>query len=126
MAEGVKCVECHATISQRHSLTEVKKTCVQCHETRYGEMTDGWQKEVSEEIKKLKFSLNALKVQKKLFPDWEKRNVETSVKEVEEALRAIDDDKSQGAHNFPYAKRLMSEAEKRILTTKRSVSKVVE
>jgi hypothetical protein len=126
MAEGVKCVECHTTISQRHSLTEVKKTCVQCHEARYGEMTDGWQKEVSEEMKKLKLSVEALKVQKKLVSDPEKRKVEALTREVEEALKTIDEDKSKGVHNFTYAKRLMSKAEKRVLTTKKFISKDLE
>ena len=126
MAEGVKCVECHTTISQRHSLAEVKKTCVQCHETRYGEMTDGWQKDVSEQIKKLKLSLEALKIQKKLISDPEKRKVEALTREVEEALKAIDGDKSKGVHNFIYAQRLMSEAEKRILITQKSIPKRLE
>jgi hypothetical protein len=126
MAEGVKCVECHTTISKRHSLAEVKKTCVQCHETRYGEMTDEWQKEVSEQMKKLKLSLEDLRVRKKLVPEPEKRKVESLTKEVEETLKAIDQDKSKGVHNFIYAKRLMSEAEKKVLTTKRSISKVLE
>ena len=126
MAEGVKCVECHTTISQRHSLAEVKKTCVQCHETRYGEMTDGWQKDVSEQMKKLKLSLEALKIQKKLIPDPEKRKVEALTREVEEALKAIDGDKSKGVHNFIYAQRLMSEAEKRILITQKSIPKRLE
>jgi len=126
MAEGVKCVECHTTISQSHSLAEVKKTCVQCHETRYGGMADGWQKDVSEQMKKLKLSLEALKIQKKLIPDPEKRKVEALTREVEEALKAIDRDKSKGVHNFIYAKRLMSEAEKRILITQKSIPKRLE
>jgi hypothetical protein len=126
MAEGVKCVECHTAISQRHSLAEVKKTCVQCHETRYGEMTDGWQKDVSEQMKKLKLSLEALKIQKKLIPDPEKRKVEALTREVEEALKAIDGDKSKGVHNFIYAKKLISEAEKKILITQKSIPKRLE
>jgi len=126
MAEGVKCVECHTTISQRHSLAEVKKTCVQCHETRYGDMTDGWQKEVSEQMKKLKLSLEDLRARKKLVPDSEKRKVEALTKEVEEALKAIDQDKSKGVHNFIYAEKLISEAEKRVLTTQKSIPKKLE
>ena len=126
MAEGVKCVECHNSISKRHSLAEVKKTCVQCHETRYGEMTDGWQKEVSEQMKKLKLSLEDLRLRKKLLPDPEKRKLEALAKEVEKTLKAIDQDKSKGVHNSIYARRLMSEAEKKVLTTKRSISKEVE
>jgi hypothetical protein len=126
MAEGVKCVECHAAISQRHSLTEVKRTCVQCHETRYGEMTDGWQKEVSDQMKRLKHSLEALRVQKKGVRDPEKQKIEALAGKVEEALKAIDKDKSKGVHNFIYAKKLMSEAERRVLETKKSISKEVE
>jgi hypothetical protein len=126
MAEGVKCVECHTTISQRHSLAEVKKTCVQCHETRYGEMTDGWQSEISEEVKKLRRSLEVLRGQRKLVSDPEKRKIEALTKEAEEALRAIDEDKSKGVHNFIYAKRLISEGGKRVLTAKQPGSKDLE
>jgi hypothetical protein len=126
MAEGVKCVECHATISQGHSPAEVKRTCEQCHEARYGGMPDGWQKEVSSQMRKLKLSLEALKDQRKLVSDPERRKVEALTKEVEESLRVIGEDKSQGAHNFVYTKRLMSEAEKKVLTAKTLISKVSE
>jgi hypothetical protein len=126
MAEGVKCVECHTAISQRHSLAEVKKTCVQCHETRYDEMTDGWQKEVSGQMKRLRHSLEALRLQKKRVPDPEKQKIEALTGKVEEALKAVDEDKSKGVHNFIYAKKLMSEAEKRLLATQKSISKELE
>ena len=126
MAEGVKCVECHSAISQRHSLAEVKKTCVQCHEPRYDEMTDGWQKEVSGQMNRLKHSLEALRVQEKRVPDPEKQKIEALTGKVEEALKAINKDKSKGVHNFIYAKKLMSEAEKRVLETKKSISKGLE
>ena len=126
MAEGVKCMECHTSISQRHSLVEVKKTCVQCHEPRYDEMTDGWQKEVSDQMKRLKHSLEAFRVEKKRVSDPEKQKIEALTGKVEEALKAIDKDKSKGVHNFIYAKKLMSEAEKRVLETKKSISKGLE
>jgi len=126
MAEGVKCVECHTAISQRHSLAEVKKTCVQCHEPRYDEMTDGWQKEVSGQMNRLKHSLEALRVQEKRVPDPEKQKIEALTGKVEEALKAINKDKSKGVHNFIYAKKLMSEAEKRVLETRKSISKGLE
>jgi len=124
MAEGVKCVECHATISQGHSPAEVKKACEQCHETRYGRMPEEWQREVSEQMKKLKLSLATLRSQKKWAHDLEKGKVEALTKEVEEALKAIGEDKSQGAHNFVYAKRLMLEAGKKALTSRSLLSKV--
>jgi len=126
MAEGVKCIECHTTISKGHSLTEIKKTCIQCHEARYGNMTDEWQKETSDRMKKLKLSLETLRVQKKLVPDSEKREVETITKELEDLLKTIDEDKSKGVHNFVYGERLMSRAEEKISSTKRNISKWLE
>jgi hypothetical protein len=89
-------------------------------------MTDGWQKEVSDQMKRLKHSLEALRVQKKGVRDPEKQKIEALTGKVEEALKAIDKDKSKGVHNFIYAKKLMSEAEKRVLETKKSISKELE
>jgi hypothetical protein len=126
MADGVKCIECHSTISQRHSLAEVKKTCIQCHETRYGKMTDDWQQEVSDRMKSLKLSLEALRGGKKLTPDPEKRKVEALIKEIEKLLKAIDEDKSKGVHNFIYAQKILSDAEGKVQSTQKSLSKRLE
>ena len=89
-------------------------------------MTDGWQKEVSGEMKKLKHSLEALRVQKKRVLDPEKQKLEALIGKVEQVLKAIDEDKSKGVHNFIYAKKLMSEAERRVLATQTSISKELE
>ncbi len=126
MADGVKCIECHATISKHHSLAEVKKTCIQCHETKYEKIADDWQQEVSERMKKLKLSLDALKVQKKLAPDPEKEKVEAQTKEVEQLLKVVDGDKSKGVHNFIYAQSLIFKAEEKVNSAKRSISKWLE
>lgn len=126
MANEVKCIGCHADISHGHSLPEVKKTCIQCHETPYGKMTDEWQQEVSARMKRLKLSLETLRFQEKLTPDPEKRKVEDLTKEVERLLKPISEDKSRGVHNFAYAQKLMSEAEEKVLTTKKSLSRWLE
>jgi len=42
------------------------------------------------------------------------------------SIKPIDEDKSKGVHNFPYAQKLMSEAEEKVLTTRKSLSKWVE
>lgn len=126
MANEVKCIGCHADISHGHSLPEVKKTCIQCHETPYGKMTDEWQQEVSGRVKRLKLSLETLRFQEKLTPDPEKRKVEDLTKEVERLLKPISEDKSRGVHNFAYAQKLMSEAEEKVLTTKKSLSRWLE
>jgi hypothetical protein len=65
-------------------------------------------------------------VQKKRVPDPEKQKMEALTGKVEEALKAIDEDKSKGVHNFVYAKKLMAEAEKRVLATGKSISKGLE
>ncbi len=122
MADGVKCIECHTTISQGHSLAEVKKTCVRCHEARYEKMTDEWQQEISERMKKLKLSLETLRFQKKTAPDPEKRKIEALTKEIENHIRVIEEDKSKGVHNFNYAKKLMAESEEKVLSAKRALS----
>ena len=122
MAIGVKCTECHTTISQGHSLAEVKKTCVQCHEDRYGKMTDEWQQEIAGRTKKLKLSLETLRVQRKVVPDTEKKVVEALTKEAEDLLKAVGEDKSKGVHNFAYAQKLVGEAEEKVLSVKRRLS----
>ncbi len=122
MAVGVTCKECHTTISQGHSLAEVKKTCVQCHEDRYGKMTDEWQQDITSRIRKLRVSVEALRVQRKTMPDPEKKRVEALTKEAENLLKWVGNDKSKGVHNFAYAQKLVREAEKKVLSAKGSLS----
>lgn len=126
MAKGVKCVECHTTISKRHSLEEVKKTCIQCHDAQYGKMTDEWQQEISGQMKKITHSLEALRGQKKRIPDSEQKKVDALTKEVDALLKAMREDKSKGVHNFVYAKKLMSEGEEKVLLIQRFLSKQLE
>jgi hypothetical protein len=126
MADGVKCIECHTTISQGHSLTAVKKACVQCHEAGYEGMTDEWQKTISGKMKELRLSLETFRGQKKMAWGSEKRNVEALLKEVRDLLKAIDADKSKGVHNFIYANKLISDAEEKVLLAKKTLSKPLE
>lgn len=123
MADGVKCIECHTAISRGHSLSEVKKACVQCHEARYEKMTDDWQQEISERMKKVRLSLGALRSRKKTDPILEEREMETLAREVEALLKTVEDDKSNGAHNFAYAQRLMTEAEEKVFALKGPLSR---
>ena len=118
MSNAVGCAECHTTISQRHSLPEVKKTCIQCHETRYGKMTDEWQKEIAERITKLTVTLETLRARKKETSDAERRKADAITKEIEQLLKVIHEDKSKGVHNFIYATKLLSEAEKKALAVR--------
>jgi hypothetical protein len=76
-------------------------------------MTDDWQKEVSERTEKLRRYLEKVQVQKKQSPDMEKGKVATLAGEVEEVLKVIQEDRSKGVHNFSYATKLLSEAEKK-------------
>jgi len=126
MATGVKCIECHTTIAQGHSLQEVRKTCIQCHDDGYGKMMDEWQQEVSDRMKRLKLSLDALKVERQRIPAADKKNIDALVKKAEEILKTVGEDKSKGVHNFTYAQRLISQAEEQVLSTKQSISKWLE
>ena len=107
MANRVKCNECHTTISQGHSLGEVKKTCIQCHEPRYGTMTDEWQKEISDRMKRLRVSLETVRVEKKLGIESRKR-VELLMKEADDLLKVISEDKSRECRD--YVQGLMADA----------------
>jgi hypothetical protein len=126
MAGAIKCNECHATISRGHSLAEIKKTCVQCHEPKYEKMTDDWQKEVSGRVKKLKLSLDSLKDLKREISDPEKKKVEVLTREVENLLKVVEGDKSRGVHNFAYAQKLLSDAEGKVYSTGKTLSKRIE
>ena len=86
-------------------------------------MTDDWQQEVSDRMKSLKLSLEALRGGKKVTPDPEKRKVEALIKEIEKLLKAIDEDKSKGVHNFIYAQKILSNAEGKVQSTRKSLSK---
>ena len=123
MAAGVKCMECHTALFQGHSLEKVKKTCVACHGQGYDDMTQKWQKEISDRMKRLKLSIEPLKSKKKLIPNPEKNKVEALTREVETLMKAVEEDESKGVHNFTYAQRLMSKAEEKFLSLERALSK---
>jgi len=118
MASAVKCIECHGTIAQGHSLPEVKRSCGQCHDADYGKKVDQEQKEVMDRIKRLKLALEPLP----LNPQW---NLETLRKEVGSWLKTIEEDKSKGVHNFDYARKLISQAEDRVFTIENPIAKSV-
>ncbi|HSB03683.1 MAG TPA: hypothetical protein VLK23_00720 [Thermodesulfobacteriota bacterium] len=120
---GVKCAECHTTISRGHALEEVKKTCVQCHDAAYGKMTDEWQQEISDRIKKLKLSLEAIQRERMPGSGPEKKKVESLVTEVNKLLRGIEEDKSKGVHNYTYARRLIGLAEENLLAIRGPIAK---
>jgi len=125
MAREVQCVQCHASISRGHSLKEVKETCVQCHNAEYRAMTDQWQQEISDRLKRLKVSLEALRTREGGTPE-SRRWAEASLREAEEWVRAIAEDKSKGVHNFVYAQELMAKAEAKVLAIRQSNSKSPE
>ena len=125
MAQGVECVQCHASISRGHSLKEVKKACVQCHDSQYEVMPDEWQKEISGRLKRLKASLEAFRSGKGGTPESRKW-AEASMKEAEARIKAVAEDKSKGVHNFAYAQELMTKAEEKISEIRISFSKSPE
>jgi len=115
MAGAVQCAECHAAIARGHSLEGVKKTCVQCHEPRYGTMTEDWQREVLQRLRRMKTALEAFRSQNKGASHGEDKRAEKAAEEAERLLKAVEEDKSKGAHNFQYAQKLISEADQKML-----------
>lgn len=82
-------------------------------------MTDKWQQEISQRMEKLELSLKTLRFEKKI-PDSGKRNTAILVKEAEDLLKAIHQDKSKGVHNFIYAQKLLSKAEEKVFLARKS------
>jgi hypothetical protein len=104
-------------------LAEIKKTCVECHEARYGKMTDDWQKEVSDRMGRLRSSIERLTSQRRMTSEPGRKKVEALTREIEEILKALEKDRSRGVHNFVYARELLLRAEEQVLSAERSFSK---
>jgi hypothetical protein len=81
-------------------------------------MTDEWQMEIAGRIATLTASLDMLRARKKEIPDPERRKTDAVTKEIEQLLKVIQQDKSKGVHNYTYATRLLSEAERKVLMVK--------
>ncbi len=125
MAQGVECVQCHASISRGHSLKEVKKACTQCHDSQYEAMPDEWQQEISSRLKSLKAALETFRSERRGTPESRKR-AEAAIREVEERIKAVAEDKSKGVHNFAYAQDLLGRAEEKVSDIRISLSKSTE
>jgi hypothetical protein len=123
MAGAVTCTECHAAISKGHSLEGVKKACIRCHDPSYGKMIEEWQREISAQLKKTKSVLEALRKQDEATAGPEQKKKDTLSKEIEAILQVLEEDKSNGAHNFQYGRKLISEAEQKILAARRALAR---
>jgi hypothetical protein len=123
MADSVKCAECHAVLPGKHSLNEIKKACVECHGPQYKEMTDQWQRDISQKLARAKASLESLRTESKKMPDSERKMAETVIREAEALVKAVEQDRSKGVHNFTYARALLFRAEAEILSVERHPSK---
>lgn len=86
-------------------------------------MTDEWQQEISDRIKKLKLSLEAIQRERMPGSGPEKKKVESLVTEVNKLLRGIEEDKSKGVHNYTYARRLIGLAEENLLAIRGPIAK---
>jgi hypothetical protein len=88
-------------------------------------MTDDWQKEISEGMKRVKTSLVTLGLRKNIS-EAEKRRRRDITREVEDLLKTIEQDKSKGVHNFSYTQSLISKAEEKVQSIQKSTSKTEE
>ena len=86
-------------------------------------MTDEWQQEISDRIKRLKLSLEVIQRERMPGPGPERKKVESLVTEVNKLLRGVEEDKSKGVHNFTYAQRLISRAEENLLAIRGPIAK---
>jgi|GEM_PF-2605201 len=112
-AEMVDCAACHASahVSELETLDEIKQMCVECHETGYDEMADGWQEMIRDEIKEAEELLSDVANLLKASEDKpQKKEASSLYKEARERLVFVQKDGSLGVHNVELADGLLTDA----------------
>jgi len=97
------------------SLDGIKQMCVDCHESGYDEMVDGWQEMIRDQINEAEELLNNVTRLLKASEDKpEKRQASLLHKEARDRLLFVQGDGSLGAHNVGLADELLTDAIKRL------------
>ena len=104
MVDQAACKDCHVDIGEGNDKAKIREACVGCHDQKYGAMPTAWQEEVGKRLDVLKAAVAAAELAKSL-------PLKSLVK-AKGDLAAIDEDRSGGAHNPAYARKIMEAIEK--------------
>jgi formate-dependent nitrite reductase cytochrome c552 subunit len=109
----VDCSSCHTSVIEKGtgSLDGIKQMCVECHESGYEEMLDGWQEMIRDEIKDAEKLLNDVAALLKAPDDKpQKQEASSLYNEARERVLFVQKDGSLGAHNVELADQLLTDA----------------
>jgi hypothetical protein len=112
-AEMVDCSSCHTSVIEKGtgSLNAIKQMCVECHESGYDEMLDGWQEMIRDEIKDAEKLLSDVAALLKASDDKpQKQEASSLYNEARERVLLVQKDGSLGAHNAELADQLLIDA----------------
>ena len=112
-AEAVDCGSCHMSVIDKGagSLDGIKQMCVECHESGYEEMLDGWQDMIRDEIKDAEKLLNDVATLLEASEDKSQKQQALSLyNEARGRVLFVQKDGSSGAHNVDLADQLLTDA----------------
>lgn len=99
MLDQAACKDCHVDIGEGNDKGKIREACVGCHEEKYRAMPDAWQGEIRKGIDEAKAALLAGEAAKNV-------PMKNLIK-AKGDLSLLDEDRSGGAHNPAYAKKIL-------------------
>jgi predicted CXXCH cytochrome family protein len=130
------CVECHMT-DNNHLMkvlkpadvmgTTRKDTCTTCHTDSTPESRDGylnmWQESVTGKLEQLKADIDVVDAALKSNPAALAQDVKAKYDAARTNWTMVEQDKSNGAHNFEYATKILTAAKKDVAAAKAALAK---
>ncbi len=104
MVDQAACKECHVDIGQGNDTAKIREACVGCHDEKYRAMPTAWQEEIRKRLDVAKAGVGAAELAKRL-------PLKSLVK-AKGDLAVIEEDRSGGAHNPAYARKILDAIDK--------------
>ena len=104
MVDQAACKDCHVDIGEGNDPAKIREACVGCHDEKYRAMPTGWQEETRKRMEALKVRVAAAELAKSLPMK--------SLVKAKGDLAVIEEDRSGGAHNPAYARKILDAIEK--------------
>lgn len=111
---NLPCKACHAKIIKGHSEADVRASCQNCHNPAYDKILKAWKKGVAERVQFVQDSMAKLDVLSEDANPKVRKKLNAMLEEPKNILETIALDQSGGAHNTPYALKLIQSAEKKL------------
>ncbi|MBI5360406.1 MAG: hypothetical protein HZA48_07465 [Planctomycetes bacterium] len=117
----LNCSDCHSKMSEGHTVEKTKASCGDCHDPKYAEYVDDWQKKTVVIIEETSKLLNECKEQFQKasgLPAEKTNEIIALLVKAEANLQLVLHDRSDGAHNPNYAGALLFAADEKLRKVK--------